>query len=165
MSLSLTRWALPSWVPSAGSWRVGRAMPWRAMTSTRSCCNLGPRGHDMPHELPKLMSLCYREHAGAITRVYKEMSQRIIDALKKRSLRMTSLESVEGRVSADTANITLITNSKGNTERLVKVSQIPYKNPFDCSVNLTFSYEKLCLLLAELNSASNFISDIMENEM
>ena len=103
-----------------------------------------------------------------MTRVYKEMSQRIMDALKKRSLRLTSLESVEGKVSSDTtekcANITLITNSKGNTERLVKMSQIP-SNPFDCSVNLTFSYERLCLLLAELNSASNFISNIMENEM
>ena len=56
------------------------------------------------------------------------MSQRIMDALKKRSLRMSTLESVEGKVSTDTtgkcANITVITKSRENTERLVKVSQI-----------------------------------------
>ena len=56
------------------------------------------------------------------------MSPRIMDALKKRSLRMSSLESVEGKVSTGTtekcANITIITKSRENIERLVKVSQI-----------------------------------------
>ena len=70
--------------------------------------------------------LSFREHAGAITRVYKEKSQRIMDALKKRSLRLSSLVSVEGNVSEaggkKCGNLTLITKSMENTERLVELS-------------------------------------------
>ena len=74
-------------------------------------------------------TLSFREHAGAITRVYKERSQKIMDALKKRSLRLSSLVSVEGKVSEaggkneKWANLTLVTKSKENTERLVELPQ------------------------------------------
>ena len=65
----------------------------------------------------------FREHAGAITRVYKEKSQKIMDALKKRSLRLSSLETFEGKVSdaagknEKLASITVGTKSGVNNER------------------------------------------------
>ena len=72
--------------------------------------------------------LYIREHAGAITRVYKEKSQKIMEVLKKRSLRLSSLETFEGKVSdapgknEKLASITVGTKSGVNTERSVQVS-------------------------------------------
>ena len=95
-----------------------------------------------------------------------------MDALKKKSLRLSSLETFEGKVSdapgknEKLASITVGTKSGVNTERSVQVSLMsPFTLTICFSVNLTFSYERLCLLLSELNSASNFISNIMGNEI
>ena len=64
----------------------------------------------------------YREHAGAISRVYKDMSLKIVAALKKRSLRLSSLETFEGKVTSvdgknkKSASINVLTKSRGNVE-------------------------------------------------
>ena len=72
-----------------------------------------------------------------MTRVYKERSQKIMDALKKRSLRLSSLETFEGKVydaagkNDKFASITVGTKSGVNTERSVQVALIsPLLQPF-----------------------------------